>query len=383
MQYQYSFVEKVKIFITKCFNKEYWSSRLLYLPVMPFLVWLMWRSKAVFFFNVANPGIKNGGLLMESKWEMYRDAPEHFFPPTYFVDASEQFDVNRDRKWHGFDFPVIAKPDIGSRGMGVAIIQNWQELAAYHQQVSVPYIVQQKINYPLEAGIFYVRKPGAEKGEITGIVQKEFVQVTGNGTDTVMDLLKKNTRYLLQLKDLQKMLTDSTLNQVLPNGEVMLLADIGNHARGSHFINAASNITPALTQTIDTFCKQFPGFYFGRIDIRFQTWAALEQGQHFAVIEVNGSGSEPTHIYDPNNSLWYIWKEICKHWKWMFEVSQEVHRQQNIPYPTIKEGIQLLRENHEYQKKLKGFVFTPPAPSIEQQTFTAGFPNYQQKQQQN
>lgn len=383
MQYQHSFWERVRIFFIKCFNKEYWSSSLLYLPVMPYLGWLMLRSKAVFFFNTANPGIQNGGLLMESKWKMYKDALVQFFPSTYLVEDVEDFDVNKDRLVKDFDFPVIAKPDIGSRGMGVAIIRNLQELAAYHQQVPVPYIVQQKINYPLEAGIFYVREPGEEKGIITGIVQKEFVQVTGNGTDAVIDLLKKNKRYLLQLHDLQKMLDEKTLHQVLPKGEVRMLADIGNHARGAHFINATSKITPALTQTIDTLCKQFPGFYFGRIDIRFQTWEAMELGQDFAVIEVNGSGSEPTHMYDPNNSLWYMWKEICKHWKWMFRISQLVHQQQKIPYPTIKEGIQLLRENHAYQKKLKGFVFTPPAPSIEQQTFTAGFPQYQQKQQQN
>lgn len=383
MQYQHSFWERGRIFFIKCFNKEYWSSSLLYLPVMPYLCWLMIRSRAVFFFNVANPGIKNGGLLMESKWEMYKDAPAHFFPPTYFVGEAASFDVNSQRMWQDFHFPVVAKPAIGSRGMGVAIIRNLQELEVYHQQVPVPYIVQQKITYPLEAGIFYVRMPGQEKGIITGIVQKEFVQVIGNGTDPVIDLLKKNKRYLLQLKDLQKMLDEKTLHLVPTKGEVRILADIGNHARGSHFINAASNITPALTQTIDTLCKQFPGFYFGRIDIRFQTWDALEQGQHFAVIEVNGSGSEPTHIYDPNNSLWYMWKEICTHWRWMFTISQQVHRQQNIPYPSIKEGIQLLRENEAYQKKLKGFVFTPPATSIEQQTFSAGFPQYQQKQQQN
>jgi len=45
-----------------------------------------------------------------------------------------------------------------------------------------------------------------------------------------------------------------------------------------------------------------------------------------------------------------------------------VHRQQKISYTSINEGIQLLRENQSYQKKLKGFVFTPPATSIEYQT---------------
>jgi hypothetical protein len=36
--------------------------------------------------------------------------------------------------------------------------------------------------------------------------------------------------------------------------------------------------------------------------------------QEFSLIEVNGAGSEPTHMYDPRHSLLNAWKEIVKHW---------------------------------------------------------------------
>lgn len=383
MSSHHSLPEKIKIFFIKCSNKEYWSSTLLYLPVMPYLVWLMIKSRAVFFFNAANPGIKNGGLLMESKWDMYLDAPAHFFPLTYYASPKENFVFTTTRAWQEFIFPVVAKPAIGSRGIGVAIIHNVEELEAYHLQVPVPYIVQQKITYPMEAGIFYIRVPGETKGMITGIVQKEFVQVTGNGKDNVFTLLKKNQRYLLQIHDLQKMIAPATMQHIVPDGETILLVDIGNHARGAYFINATDKITAMLTSTVDFYCKQYPDFYFGRLDIRFNSWAELEQGLHFAIIEVNGSGSEPTHIYDPANSIWYIWKEICRHWKWMYLISRQLHRQQNIPYQSTREGIDLLLENSAYQKKVAGFVFTPAQPKQTAATFTAGFPLYQQKEQRN
>jgi hypothetical protein len=36
------------------------------------------------------------------------------------------------------------------------------------------------------------------------------------------------------------------------------------------------------------------GFYFGRLDIMYQSIADLEQGKDFAIVELNGAASEPT-----------------------------------------------------------------------------------------
>lgn len=358
MSFISSILFRSRIFFIKLFHWEYWNSAVLYFPVLPYLVFLWIKTKSIFFFNAANPGIKNGGFLMESKWAMDGDAPAGFFPDTLLIHPSEEFINVYKRILSLLSFPFVAKPDIGSKGQGVAIIHNKEELQQYHRACTFEYIVQEKINYPLEAGIFYVRMPGDNKGQITGIVQKEFVKVTGNGKDTVYQLLMQVPRYVLQIQSLQKIIAASTLQEFLPHGQVKLLVDIGNHARGSYFINAAHRINPTLTNVIDQCCQCFPGFYFGRLDIRFNSWEQLEQGEQFAIIELNGSGSEPTHIYDPANSIWYVWKEICRHWKMMAIISI-YNRKKGISYLSFKQGVNMFKNHFAYQRKMKQFHFEP------------------------
>ena len=346
---------QLRVFFIRFFNWEYWNSTLLYLPVLPYLLYLWIRSKSCFFFNAANPGIKNGGFIMESKWEMQNDAPDGFFPFAQLMKPEEEF-TTQFREIEGrFRFPVIAKPVSGSKGQGVTLIADRWELCQYHRQCPVHYMVQEKINYPREAGIFYVRLPGEACGRITGIVEKEFVQVTGNGSDNVEALLLQNPRYLLQIKSLRRVIPRETLQMVIAKGEHKVLLDIGNHARGACFTNAGRHINALLTANIDKVCKKFPGFCFGRLDIRFNTWEQLYLGKEFAIIELNGAGSEPTHIYDPRHSVWYAWKEICRHWYWMYRISSYNHSK-GVPYLSVTQGIQLLQSHIAYNKKMKTFA---------------------------
>lgn len=343
---------------------EYWNSYLVCVPILPYLFFLWVKARSAFFFNAANPGIAYGGFLMESKWLIHIDAPEGFFPHTVCVHPSHSFDDVWEQVQHSFQLPVIAKPDIGSQGRGVAIIHSRYQLMQYHQQSPVAYLVQEKINYPMEAGIFYVRMPGEATGQLTGIVQKEYIRVTGNGVRTLRELLMQQPRYLLQIKALERLSGTAAMNQVIANGEVHTVLDIGNHARGALFLNASHKITPQLTGIIDQLCRQFPGFYFGRLDIRFTSWEALEKGEAFAVIELNGAGSEPTHIYDPSTTLFSAWKEIMRHWKMIYTISS-YHHSKGVPYLSCKAGIRLLLDHAAMNKKLAGFHPAADAPALD------------------
>ena len=83
-----------------------------------------------------------------------------------------------------------------------------------------------------------------------------------------------------------------------------------------------------------------PSFYYGRFDIRYQSRELLEQGKSFSIIEVNGAGSEPTHIYDPRHSIFFAWKEIVRHWRLLFSISCANHRL-GYPYLSLWEGIEM------------------------------------------
>ena len=333
---------------------EFWNTNVLYLPILPYLLFLFIRVRNCFFFNAANPGIEYGGFLMESKWKIHSDAPQGFFPETIFVDINNSFEHVMGKVKPGFDFPLIAKPDIGSKGRGVMLISNMEELKLYHASCPVNYIIQQKISYPLEAGIFYVRYPDEAHGKITGIVEKQFVKVTGDGLSTIRQLLLQTKRSVIQMEALEKIVTPEEMDTVLPIGKAHVILEIGNHARGSLFLDATHRVTQELTMMIDAVCKQFDGFYFGRLDIRFESWEELQNGINYSIIELNGAGSEPTHIYDPSHSILFAWKEICRHWKHMHTISGQNHKR-GIAYLNIMEAWQMFKNNAETNRLLASF----------------------------
>ncbi|MDE3253205.1 MAG: D-alanine--D-alanine ligase, partial [Bacteroidota bacterium] len=76
----------------------------------------------------------------------------------------------------------------------------------------------------------------------------------------------------------------------------------------------------------------------------------------FSIIELNGAGSEPTHIYDPRHSIFFAWKEIIRHWHILLTISRQNHQKKRIPYMSFSAGWQMLRENTAYVKKLIGSV---------------------------
>ncbi|HEX4374165.1 MAG TPA: hypothetical protein VHZ50_12765, partial [Puia sp.] len=97
-------------------------------------------------------------------------------------------------------------------------------------------------------------------------------------------------------------------------------------------------------------CKSVPEFYYGRLDIKYNSWEELCEGKNFSVIELNGAGSEPTHIYDPKHSLFFVWKEVVRHWHLLFKISKMNAEQKKIKFMSTSEGLQMFRENSKYLK---------------------------------
>jgi len=314
-------------------------------------MWLALKSRAFFFINAANPSIKNGGFLMESKQEIYNIIPQQYYPTTvYLLKGTSIEEALLQMKNACIQFPFIAKPDIGGRGRMVNKIHNETQLAAYIKLVKENFLLQQMVEWEQEVGLFYYRFPNEENGHISGIVAKEFLTVTGDGKHTIKELLMQEKRFILQIPELQKVYKDH-LQQVLQPAEQELLVPYGNHARGAKFIDASHEIDVTFTKNIDAVCKQIPGFYFGRMDIKFNTWQELKQGKNFSIIELNGAGSEPTHIYDPKHSIFFAWRELIRHLNILQRISALNHKLHNIPYMTTKEGLQMLKDDTEHLKR--------------------------------
>lgn len=343
---------RLKRFLTRLRHWEYWPFHVVYTPVYFYWLWLCVKARSFFFFNTANPAIKNGGFLMESKKDIYDLLPKHTYPETILVQCrSKDISFNDLLKQYGLEFPLILKPDIGMRGLGVKKISSLEEWESYHKSSKVAYLVQPFIPYTKEVGLFYYRFPGQKKGVITGITGKELLAVKGNGRNSIEDLLSREKRFLLQLPSLRKQY-GPMLSEILQENEERIIVPYGNHSRGAKFLDITDRLTPGLYTTINSLCKSIPGFYFGRLDIKYDNWEDLCAGRNFSIIELNGSGSEPTHIYDPSHSLWFAWKEIIRHQRILYRVSKQNKKLKKLAYLSIKEAIGLIRENSAYLKKI-------------------------------
>jgi hypothetical protein len=317
---------------------------------LPVWWWYCLRARSFFFFRAANPSIEYGGFLMERKSQIYPLLPKGSYPETLWFAAGTDPQLVLQQV-SALSWPLIAKPDIGMQGKRVKKLYAAADLLQYAATSPVDYLVQAFVPYTQEAGVFYQRLPQRNSGQVTGIVQKHFAAVTGDGQRTVQELLLQEERYQLQWQHWQYD-TSIQMEYVPAPGENYMIAPYGNHARGALFTDASHRITPSLTKVLDDYCRQIPGFYYGRLDIRYQSWEELCAGKHFSVIELNGAGSEPTHMYDPRHSLWYAWKEIIRHWRLLYETATAVHHQQHIPYLSLRQGWQMLRENNKHVKQL-------------------------------
>lgn len=344
----------MKLLFHKITHWEYWPFQIVYIPI--YFLWAFYslKAKSIFFFNAANPTIKNGGFIMESKKAIYDLIPQQYYPKTEFIkEGTSLEEIEEIIDEAEIKYPLIAKPDIGLRGSGVKKIYTVTDLKRYAEKANFDYVIQDLIPYENEVGIFYVRYPDEKAGRITGIVSKEFLIITGDGFSTIEELIKENPRYELQLKVL-KQEYGNKLSDILPKGEKINLVPYGNHARGAKFIDGSHWITPKLTETVDEMCLQIPGFYFGRLDVMYNTLQELEQGKNFSIVELNGAASEPTHIYDPKHSLLFAWKELARHITFMYEISVRNHKK-GIPYLTHKEGMKEYRLHLEQSTRIVNF----------------------------
>lgn len=332
---------------------EYWPAKAFYYPIVPYLLWLMLRARHLCFWSAANPGIHSGGMGLESKFETILKTPEAFRPKAALIPAgSAASDIRQRRKQAGLAFPLIAKPDLGFRGLLVRKVEGEAALLQYLKRYPTDFILQEYIDLPEEVGVLYQRFPGESRGRITSLTTKEFLSVTGDGKSTVETLIRGKPRALLQLPRIQEEQA-GLLSAVPAAGERVGLGIVGNHAKGTRFINSNHLITDALCQAFDRIAQQVDGFYYGRFDLKCRSLEDLQQGRHFKIIEINGVCSEPTHIYDPQRgTYWAALRDIARHWRIIYRTAR-ANRRQGVPYWSHSEAARAFLRLFAYQKQIK------------------------------
>lgn len=306
---------------------EFWPAFIFYLPVVPMYLYLSFKHRSALTPLYVNPNIMNGGLIGESKWEFLKHlqiADPH---------ALEAFTVHANIDFHSFrklldeksfTYPFILKPDVGQRGFGVRIIQDDFDLTEYLLLSDFTLIVQKLSVLPREAGLFYVRRPLDESGHIFSITDKVFPTVTGDGKQNLGSLILKDKRARMIAPTYFERVRDA-LDQVPESGEVVYLAECGNHCQGAIFLDGQRLFSDKLCQAVDRIAKLIPHFYFGRLDVRYKDESSLRNG-HFEIVEINGAGSEATHIWDANTKLLNAYRTLFAQWSLLFEIGAFVKK---------------------------------------------------------
>ena len=325
-----------------------------YLPNVPYAFYLAYKAKHLAFFSAANPCIKSSGNGTESKYETILLVPEKHRPKSVLIKPNTDFEiVCKNIQEQKINFPLIAKPDIGFRGLLVEKITSKDALKNYLEKYTINIIIQEFLDYENECGIFYHRNPKNDSGKISSLTLKRFLSVTGDGTSTLKELILADERAKLYIELFSKIHQDK-LTEIPIKNKVIKLTAIGNHSKGTQFINGNHLISDKLTTTFDKLSKSIPGWYYGRIDLKYNTFEELEEGIDFKILEINGIIAEPTHIYDSQNYTYLkALKAIRTHWKSLFTIAITNHRNFNTPY---KDSISFLNEIillKKYTKKIK------------------------------
>lgn len=308
---------------------EFWNTHIFHAPIYLYWLYLSLKARSLFFFSAANPSIETGGLIGESKYKILQKIQPDLIPRTLFYEnVPGVVQVMHDMTHSGLNFPVVVKPDVGQGGWLIDLIRNPTELENFLLRIKMPFMIQEYVDEPIEAGILYYRFPGQRTGTISSFALKELLTVTGNGKQTVRELMRQNPRADTQLKRLERS-KQIVLSRIPEKGEVVALSFVGNHSYGTTFRNANHLIDEKLTKTFDDLCMKIDGFYFGRFDIRCKTVDALKEGD-FKILELNGVGSEPLHIFDPNETLFNAYKAAFAHWRIIYEISN--HNRKKLTY---------------------------------------------------
>jgi hypothetical protein len=198
--------------------------------------------------------------------------------------------------------------------------------------------------------LLYYRFPGSAEGTIISVTYKEFPDVVGDGKSTLRDLILADPRARL-IHQVYFRRHAAVLDRVLSAGEHFRLVFAGNHAQGAIFKNGKHLLTPAMIARFHEIACAMPEFYFGRFDLRYDSLDALQRGEGFRIVEINGAGAESTHIWDATMTLPAAYSALFEQFRILFEIGAANRRRGHRPLGPL----QVLRDCYWYRRAAREY----------------------------
>ncbi len=254
-------------------------------------------------------------------------SPEHVTSQTEITQSAFLEQTLAAMKKSGLDFPIVGKPDIGCRGAGVKLLPDSRSLDSYLKQFppGAAVLLQKLSDFEPEAGVFYVRDPKTETGGITSLTLKYTPYVVGDGVRTLAELVAADPR-ARGLTRLYEERNARHWGEVLPEGRPHRLVFSASHCRGAVFRDGGHLITRQLTGALDRIFDDIPGFYYGRLDLKFRDVDSLRAGRDLQIVEINGASSESIHIWDRKTGFFDAVKTLLQQYRTLFTLGLENKR---------------------------------------------------------
>jgi hypothetical protein len=338
---------------------EDWYWLIKYIPIAPVWAWQWIRCRSIWFFSPSNPKLKFGGFIGETKREMYALLPAGTYPNSIFIAPSMSFqEVEAEFQKKGLAYPIAVKPDVGLMGFMFRKVDNAEQLRQYHEIMPCDYVAQDLVTLPVEVSVFYYRYPNEEKGHITGFIRKENLEVIGDGKSTLWELIQRYEQVTFFQEEMRAK-HESHLHEIIPAGEHYVLSYALYLSRGSRLVEIAEEKDERLLKVFDEL-SHAGQFYFGRYDIRCQSIEDLKQGRNYSILEYNGSGAEPHHVYGGGYSLYRACYVLAQHWNILGKIARQ-SRKKGVPYWPFWDGVRISNQARKHYDRLKqldaGFEF--------------------------
>ncbi len=323
---------------------EFWPSWLMYFPVAALWLLLALRHRSISLPLIANPAVPLSGMVGVPKSSILKlagkTADKSILPWTVFevggdAPAAQRARAEAAMAAAGLTYPVVGKPDIGCRGAGVKLLRDRAALESCLARFPTGglLMLQRLSDWEAEAGVFYVRDPASEKGRITSLTLKYTPYVVGDGARTLAELVAADPR-AGGLPHLYQERNAAHWHAVIPAGSPYRLVFSASHCRGAIFRDGGRFVTGELTRALDRIFDDMPGFYYGRLDVKFRDIESLRAGRDLQIIEINGASSESIHIWDRRTGFPDAVKTLLQQYRTLFKLGA-AHRKRGCEPPGL------------------------------------------------
>ncbi|MEC5425928.1 hypothetical protein QGM71_20975 [Virgibacillus sp. C22-A2] len=202
------------------------------------------------------------------------------------------------------DYPIVVKPLQGTGGTGViGNIQNEEELIEaldyVRRDLKLPHILLEKYHEGLDYRIYVVN------GEVIGALKRIRSHITGDGKNTIKDLINQKNKIRRKLpslsnrpikidaetKNLLKR-KNYDLNTVIPEGEVFYLKSKNNISAGGDSVDVTDLVSKNIKKIAVEATKSFPSLPHCGLDMIVD-----EASDTGVVIELNSRAHITQHLF--------------------------------------------------------------------------------------